>query len=261
MVHLLLNIDRMEVPLNVSLEFEDLFLPLDFLSLGNLLSAMLVLVRFLVVFLSPCLLNYQLHCLDTQSHFRVHLYLNGMQMVMHKLTEANKLTKWIINAFLERQLADLNTHTAIRCSLLHGTRELLYDFLRELLIVVCNRWCILNTACILHFKKEDSCKCSIFLSGKIDLKNNANVIVGAKYPISLILSIVNLAWHVLVICLCEAAFHGCADRRAKEIPLETCEFVSNIFGAGLTRLSNLLICLSNFFRLLFRHSLCDLCKY
>lgn len=141
----------MEVPLHASLEFEDLFLPLDFLSLGNLLTAMLVLVRFLVIFLSPCLLNYELHCLDAQSHLRVHLYLDSVQVVMQKLAEANELTQWIINAFLERQLADLNAHTAIRCSLLHGSGELLHHFLRELLIVVSNRWCILNTARILHF--------------------------------------------------------------------------------------------------------------
>mgnify|MGYP004198986609 CR=1 FL=1 len=86
----------------VSLEFEDLFLPLDLLCLGNLLSTMLFLVCFIFVFLSTCLLHYKLHCLDSQSHSRVHLYLDGVQVVVNELTESNKLTQWIINAFLTR---------------------------------------------------------------------------------------------------------------------------------------------------------------
>jgi len=140
----------------VSLEFEDLFLPLDLLCLGNLLSTMLFLVCFIFVFLSTCLLHYKLHCLDSQSHSRVHLYLDGVQVVVNELTEANKLTQWIINAFLERKLTNLNTHTTVRRSRLHGSWEFSYDFLWELLVVVCNCWSILDSASILHFKQENT---------------------------------------------------------------------------------------------------------
>lgn len=74
---------------------------------------MLILILLLLVFLSSRLLDDKLHCFDTQSHFRVHLYLNSVQVIVQKLAEANELTQWIIYSFLERQLADLNAHTTV----------------------------------------------------------------------------------------------------------------------------------------------------
>lgn len=138
---------------------------------------MFILVRLLVVFLSTRLLDNKLHCLDTQSHFGVHLYLDGMQVVVQELTEANELTQRIFNAFLERQFTNLNTDTSIRSSLLHGSWELGYNFLRELLIVISNCWCILNATCVFHFKQEDSSKCTVLLRLKINLKNNTNIVI------------------------------------------------------------------------------------
>ena len=159
----------------------------------------------------------------------------------------------VVLCVLEKQgeLANLDTDTTIRRSLLHGTGELRDYFLWELLIVVNNCWGILHTARVLHFEQEYAGKCFVLFGIEVNFKNNANIVVRAENPESFIFSVINLAWHMFVVCLCKAAFHCCTNWRTKEISLKLSKFVGDFFGACLTLLSNLLISLSNFLGLLF----------
>ena len=142
--------------------------------------------------------------------------------------------------------------------MLHGAWELVQDLLRECLVVVLNGRSICHTASVLHFQKEDTGQGLVLLRGEIHLKDNANIIVVGEEPEAFVLSVVDLARHEFRIRLVQHTLHSLADWGAEEVSLEFCELIRNLLRLALTDISNLLVLLANFFRLLLSHRLLDL---
>ena len=57
----------------------------------DLLPTMLLLEHVSLVFISPGLLDNQLHGIDSLSHSCMHIYLDRVDMVMHVLAETYEL--------------------------------------------------------------------------------------------------------------------------------------------------------------------------
>lgn len=221
---------------------------------------MLLLVGLWIFLLSSRLLHDQLHSLHPQSHLGVHLYFDGVQVVVDVLPEPNHLTQRTLKSFLQSLLTNLNTDASIRGLCLHGSGELLCNLWRELLIKVRNAWCIGHATSVLHFEKEDTGECLVLLRAEVDLEDNTHIVVGAEYPEALVLSVVDLARFEVSIRLIQYALHCLTDWRTHEVPLELRELVGDHLGLLFTCLSDIFILKADLFGLLLCHCFLDLCE-
>ena len=219
---------------------------------------MLLLVGLRIFLLSSSLLHDQLHSLHPQSHLGVHLYFDGVEVVVNILPESNHLTQWSLKSFLQCLLTNLDTDASIRGLCLHGSGEFLGNLRRELLIKVCNGRCVSHSSRVLHFEKEDTGECLVLLGAKIDLVDNTHIVVGTKYPEALVLPIIDLARLEVGIRFIQYTLHCLPNGRTHKVPLELRKLVSNHLRLLLTRLTDIFILQADLLSLFFCHCLLDL---
>lgn len=156
---------------------------------------MLFFVDLCILLVSSGLFYNELHGLNSLSHSSVHLYLDGVQVEMHVLSETYELGEWLLKlAILNMVLTHGKSHTTVGGSIFHGSWEDTIYIFGELFVMIHYDWGILYLSfTVVEFEEEDSCKGLISLTFEVNLISDTNIFSGTKNPHSLVFSIVNLA--------------------------------------------------------------------
>lgn len=144
---------------------------------------------------SLCFCYDSLECIHSLSHATMQRGLNGMEMIMYKLSEPAQEWYRLIHSTLKMTREQSKWNDTVWVFFFAGVREDTQDALGELIIMIDDGWRVLNISlAIWKFEKEDSCEGLI--SDIIELQREVNCYLWFwwNHPEFLISSVWNLIW-------------------------------------------------------------------